>query len=424
MNKHILLASYVFPPYPDIGSRRWAKFAKYLARDGFNVHVVAARNPFKEQSLWTADIKHENIYLHYLPHCYPKILMSQRKFIWQKIIARILICLLRMLVKGIIFDYAIFWQKPLEKKVISLIKTHGIKNIIVTGPPFRVPYYITRLKTKFPGLDIISDLRDIWLNGRVYCLDGLSGKVLEYEAGMEDYAVRNSSYLTFPDENITFDFRNRYSAVKSADKFITLTHAYDADNYIFDIPLTAEPGKKQIELVFGGSIPMKDIEPIIIPLFECLSLLKQDMPQLYGRLSFKFYVRQYWFFTLAKKYGLEAISICSPVPEKEYFHIIRRMDFFMIFLPDHLKDYRTTKFPEYLPLKKPIVVFSNPGKTSQYVIENKIGSSFTPGNYYNNMIQMVKEYDAGRAVFNPDFNYERFSYSSVTKDLESLFRFE
>ena len=27
-------------------------------------------------------------------------------------------------------------------------------------------------------------------------------------------------------------------------------------------------------------------------------------------------------------------------------------------------------------------------------------------------------------VFNPDFNYERFSYRSVTKDLESLFRFE
>ena len=82
MNKHILLASYVFPPYPDIGSRRWAKFAKYLARDGFNVHVVAARNPFKEQSLWTADIKHENIYLHYLPPFFPKnfILLKKRIF--------------------------------------------------------------------------------------------------------------------------------------------------------------------------------------------------------------------------------------------------------------------------------------------------------------------------------------------------------
>ncbi len=422
MNKHILLISYIFPPYPDVGSRRWAKFAKYLTKDGFKVHVIAAKSPFTEKSLWNNDIKHKNISLHYLPTCYPKILMFERRYLWQKIIARVLIYILKLFTKGIVYDFAIFWQRPLHKEAIRLIKEYKIENAIVTGPPFRVPYYTALLKNKFPGINIISDLRDIWLDGKLYCLDKLSGKTLQYEAMMEGCVIQNSDHVTFSDENISDKFKEKYLNKTNTDKFITLPHAYDTDNYSFGEQVKPQIKNEKIIFAFGGAIPMMGIRPIIIPLFDTLKLLKENRPEIYNRLSFRFYIKQLWASNLFKKYNLDIISFHDQLPENKYFQVISQADFLMIFLPDHLNDYRISKFYEYLPLKKPIIVFSNIGKASRYIAENKIGYAFTPDNYYNNLIRLIEDYDNHEAIFNPNFNYAEFSFESVTKKLELLFK--
>ena len=81
----ILLLSYFFPPYPGIGGRRWAKFAKYFTRRGLRVHVISAENPFPEISAWQHDVdSNENIIQHPLPTGYPKILLSNPKNIFER----------------------------------------------------------------------------------------------------------------------------------------------------------------------------------------------------------------------------------------------------------------------------------------------------------------------------------------------------
>ena len=47
-----------------MGSRRWAKFAKYLARDGYKLHVVTIKYAGYDIINWTKDINDENIVIH------------------------------------------------------------------------------------------------------------------------------------------------------------------------------------------------------------------------------------------------------------------------------------------------------------------------------------------------------------------------
>ena len=65
--KNILLVCFSFPPFPGIGGRRWAKFAKYLSKQNVNVHVLAAKNEPGTISEWDHDVKSEKIKIHQIP---------------------------------------------------------------------------------------------------------------------------------------------------------------------------------------------------------------------------------------------------------------------------------------------------------------------------------------------------------------------
>jgi hypothetical protein len=74
----ILIICHGFPPVPGIGGRRWAKFAKELARRGHPVHVIRSTGPEHGPiSLWAPDVQHPNIIAHPLPQRYPTVLMKQ-----------------------------------------------------------------------------------------------------------------------------------------------------------------------------------------------------------------------------------------------------------------------------------------------------------------------------------------------------------
>ena len=83
MKKKVLIISFVFPPYPGIGGRRWAKFSKYLSELGTDVFVLASENPFSYKSEWTKDVKNCNIKR--LPLKYPKALITFPKSFFGRI---------------------------------------------------------------------------------------------------------------------------------------------------------------------------------------------------------------------------------------------------------------------------------------------------------------------------------------------------
>src|SRR5213592_147627 len=58
--RRILIISYHFPPDGSIGGQRWAGLSKYLARVGWEVHVVTASAP-------TGHVMPDGVYRHYRP---------------------------------------------------------------------------------------------------------------------------------------------------------------------------------------------------------------------------------------------------------------------------------------------------------------------------------------------------------------------
>jgi len=88
MTKKVAIVCYSFPPFPGVGGRRWAKFAKFLAMDGYEVYAIGAKNIFTEKSEWTKDVDHPGIHYISLPLMYPKVLIKGVKTITDRIIYR------------------------------------------------------------------------------------------------------------------------------------------------------------------------------------------------------------------------------------------------------------------------------------------------------------------------------------------------
>jgi hypothetical protein len=67
---------------------------------------------------------------------------------------------------------------------------------------------------------------------------------------------------------------------------------------------------------------------------------------------------------------------CSKVHEPVgtlIFRIMQSADALLIVLPENKKNERTTKFIEYLPLRKPLLVIAPEGEVTQFVEANRLG---------------------------------------------------
>jgi hypothetical protein len=70
--------------------------------------------------------------------------------------------------------------------------------------------------------------------------------------------------------------------------------------------------------------------------------------------------------------SLEAVKF-FPAAGKAFYQIAASADALLIILPKHLNHVFSTKFYDYLPLKKPFIVATQGGAVADYVVENKLG---------------------------------------------------
>ncbi|MEM7659770.1 MAG: hypothetical protein AAF399_26895, partial [Bacteroidota bacterium] len=174
------MVSYFFPPNPDIGSRRWAKFAKYLAKAGYSVHVITT--PYDasgEISNWTQDVDQVNIIRHEVPSGYPEL--NPAKSLLGKIRNRLTIWRLFASTQGTIYDKSIFWHAKVLNQLKLLIKQTNIQTIIATGAPFHMLSYLGGIKKFYPDVFYAIDFRDPWTLAVNYGIKGLSNRRLAFE---------------------------------------------------------------------------------------------------------------------------------------------------------------------------------------------------------------------------------------------------
>mgnify|MGYP001559426990 CR=1 FL=1 len=420
MNKHILLVCYVFPPYPGIGGRRWAKFAKYLAKKGYTVHVINSENPFPEVSNWTQDVQSGNIHVHSLSLRYPRVLITQPKNIFEKIIYHAWVNILPLFSRGTIYDRALFWKKMVLKHAFNLIEKHQIKSVIVSGAPFHLLHHCLEIKKKFPATVLLSDFRDPWTDGKTYGMGALSKKRLEYEKNMEKETVLYSDYISYPSQDyVDNNFKKKYSSIlkNSEEKFMIIPHGFDEDDFK-NIPSDSllHPHKK-VKFLYAGSM-YTGIYHILDAFVNSLLKIKAEMPDLYNRLQIDFYTDTVQYEKLFKNNSLDVVRFHNPVNSGEYFSKITETDFIILFLSFPWNLNLTTKVVESLPLRKRLLAFSDKSFVTDYIQTNRIGSVIYPDQNVNErFLNVLNNYIEGKDDFNTNFDVNQFSYNVLADNL-------
>ena len=417
MKKKVAIISFVFPPFPGIGGRRWAKFSHYLSLKGYDIDIVCAQNPFNEISFWDRDTKAKNIHIHYLPLMYPKILLKVPKNLAGKIKYQFWKMVLSLYSRGTIFERSIFWKKELNKTITKLIQTKEINNVIVSVPPFRLAFYAHLVKKKIPNINFIVDYRDPWTDNKTFHgFKDITNSRLQNEKKMEQEVLNIADHIFTVSDKMTEDLKKRS---KYPAKISTLPNGFDPrDIPIFKNNLSELKEQKRIELIYAGTL-YNNLEYIFRPLLSYLFELKKTNINLYNSISFKFYgIHNKELKEIINHIDSSAISIHDPVSLVEIQQIIQNSTFGVLMsAPDHSFAFNT-KFYEYLSNNKPILLFSNKGETSDFIVRNRLGFHVNPNTLKKDMDYLWVNMSRIIEGFNDKFDINPYSIQNITIELE------
>jgi glycosyltransferase involved in cell wall biosynthesis len=410
--KKILIICYSFPPYPGIGGRRWAKFAKYLVRRGYDVSVIASENPYEGKvSEWNKDV--QGIALTQLPLNFPKALITFPGGILGKIKYRLALMKVKNGSKGNYYDRALFWKKTLLKAASELIDAKGIKNVIVSGAPFHLVHHAAQLKRLYPDLHFIADFRDLWVTDEsLSALSSMDEARRHAEKQMEREACKTADLITCVSEEMAIYF----DKVAEAKKSKVLPNGFDTDDFE---GLGEKKKSEKIRFVFTGNL-YNNLDAVFKPFCEALQKMKTEDPEAYNKLRFDFYgTSSTDQKEMVASKQLDNIAFHPPIPLRKTLEEINNADYCLLFLNEVYAFSLSTKFCEYLALKKSIALFSKSGKASEFITGNGLGTWIRPEHTYNDLIRLIKKHHEGKTdTVSKEFDYTQFSVGTIVSELE------
>lgn len=401
----LLLICYSFPPYPGVGGRRWAKFAKYLSKNEFVVHVICARNPFNNASIYTRDVDHKGIISHQLDPNYPKILLTTPKGILQKVNYRLSKSKLERRVKGSIYDRSVFWEFQVLKKASELINEHKISTVIATGAPFRINYYATKLKEKFPGLKVINDLRDPWTWGVAYGFSELDEERRAHEEYLERQVMEHSDVVSVPVEQMTRHLKEKYPIIN--EKIVLLHHGYDPEEIVLNSATERKKGKL---IMYGTLYPLQD---------ESYKALADAISENNYTLDIYSSSDKYLDIFRSKALLQKKVSYHQPIQPSDLFAVVAKSSAVMIMQPDNAIDYITTKIYEIVYSKTPILYIGKKGQLWEFIEKNQLGACIAPNQLSS---QTLREAMGELENLKCTYDVSGYSYVALTKQLINMIK--
>jgi glycosyltransferase involved in cell wall biosynthesis len=375
----VLLICHAFPPIFDIGGRRWAKFAKELARRGHPVHVIRAeKQPGTPDSLWLADGLQPGITHHPLPLRYPAVLIKHHvNSIGDKIMYRLWKKVLPLPTIGNWYDHSIFWRSQLKREVARLVREKGIHQVIVTGFPFRLMDQVLELRRSLPQLRFTMDFRDEWTWGGQYGMASIGARRVQEERAIEERVIRGADVVTTPHERIVEHLQCTYPS--EAHKLRLLPHAVDPDDFDRSVSRAANGA---FRMVYAGSLyGAEEAQHYFARLVQAFKALRQGWPEVLAKCRLDLYITGHdtrWYEDQVVQAGLtNNIRFHAPLPPKEIFKKICAANMVILYIPKANKNILGTKFQEIFYSGTPILHVGEPGLVSRTIQERRMGSSLT-----------------------------------------------
>jgi hypothetical protein len=421
MNKNILVASYYFPPHPGVGGRRMAKFCKYLAKKGYTIHVIKVEDHYIKRSNWIDDITDPNIKVYSLPICYPKILMMEydrlpkKQTLLKRLFYKMTFSYYKLIQKKRIFDLTFLWEKQFVELGKELIEKFNITNVIVSVSPHYYAFYATKLKDIFPNLNLIIDFRDPWMTMPDFGMQSMNRKQKSNEMKIISKVVKSADYLISPSMFALEEFKT-YD--QKGIGLIEIPHAFDEDDILPYLKSFGNENRERVKVIYPGTL-YTGILPNLQKLNDVLEDMKRTDLPLYSKLQIDFFVDQ---LDYKDHFGNHECVNFYPSVGKLIFKKIAESDIILILYTEFSKNFRTTKFYEFLPFQKQYLYIGPPGDTYNFIKENKLGYSLGQAEDTKLVLEFFSKIARGNKNDTPLINFRSYSFDKQTDELIKLFK--
>jgi hypothetical protein len=359
----------------------------------------------------------DDITIHEQQVFYPNIFNAVPKTVFEKFNYRFWLVFFKLFSKGSLYDKSFFWKHTVSKNVKKLIIDNEIKNVVVTGPPFRLLYFTALLKDELKNLNLIVDLRDPWTdNTSFFGFDTISPARMNFEKKMEKEVMLRANYVVSVNDYLTQIFKGKYPILK--DKFITIFNGYDPDEIIVSDEVKNSK-KDSIDFILTGSL-YPDLEYVFLPFLKFLK--NNEHSEFLKKVTFHFYGQiDYNLEKVIKQYDLSSVKLHGFQKMDLVKQKVAQSDFCMMFTsPNHASNFNT-KFYEYISMKKPIIHFSNDGDITDVIVKNRLGFAVRPNSFNEDFEKVLNQIKSNDFNYNYDYDMKAFDIRHLTKEIEKLF---
>ncbi|WP_421773548.1 hypothetical protein [Gracilimonas sp.] len=425
--KKILIVSYYWYPFADVGTYRISRFAKYLAKSGWDIVVLTAKEAAAGMKGKPDDPVLENIKVYRANIIEPVSLLKKKKnggaktsnpsIFYQKdanLISRLAVWTrLNLMIPDAKFTWKWF-AVPLGKKVIEQEKP----DIILSTSPPPTTSLIAKKLADWSGLPWHADFRDPWTN--IYYYD---------DNPQSKWAGNRNKKL-------------EASVLESADRLSVVNHgffpSYNLDNKLTKIPNGFDPD----HIIPQEKLPQKTDSAFYIRYFgsmkanqypkafiEALHTLSVDHPEIAENIHFDFFGNIDPDIKKDIKSASDIIktSFSGYIPHDKMMMRVNSSDLLLLLIgrTKNSKFGLSTKVFEYMTSGKPVLgIGPIDGAASKLVSDTNIGKFFSHKDdkgVTNFILETYQANQKGETLFTPSEKaVQQYNFSYLTKKLENI----
>jgi hypothetical protein len=409
-HKKVLIVAFQFCPKGQIGTRRWSKFAKYLAKEGYRVFILAGRYTYRDKVNWCQDVEDDpNIHITRIPMVAPSYVLQPQRSLGVKILDRLL--------QRTIYprDYGQHWHYVFLKHARKLLDSHKISNVIVSGPPFSVVKDTMKLKATHPDVKIIVDFRDQW------------------SITTKDVTQRRAAYLYEKDifakvdavilntQEMFEQYQELHPSVSSIGT--TIHNGYDPEDYDTKSVNSISEQQLGLSLIHAGTVPDDSRFAVLLFCRALLNLGENFWEEINLRVDS--YGSEYQLPAQASVQEQDVFQrvfhMQGRVPPIEMQKQISHSHYGLVFVGKHFRGRIATKTYEYMGQHKSILYIGPPGEAANILnIKKQFVADLTEESIKQALERLKKDYIRRikqKASFNAGVDYLEYSYPQLTQQL-------
>ncbi len=401
-DRQCLLLTFRFPPYPGVGARRWDRLAKYLAREGVQVHVLTVDWSRTYPGI-TTDFE-PGIHMHTVPCIGPYRLVQRIDpgTAWGRTIDRVRGVARRWDWTGFA-DEARWWGLTMLRTADALIREHGIPVIVATGPPHMVNYWAAILKQRHPALRLIQDFRDPWTDQQAVA-QGHHG-ALALAKRREATAIREADGIV----TVGADWGRMFAERSSHVPVTVIPNGFDPEELAGIMPEGARP----FHLMHAGNL-FAGREAPLRAFLGATRVVAGEIPEM--RLVFRggFPGTVLGEFRDLTNAGI--LDVSDPIDQRRAFELMADAFACLHFNSPGSPGALSTKIYEYGALRRPVLSVNYGGEIEGLIREHNLGRSVR-GDDPNEIAHAIRElhllWTAEPDFVQPVSNMEDFSYPGL-----------